>query len=186
MGKRSEFDRVERDHYPTFDPRAVRALLPHLPFATHFVEPCAAGGVLLDQLVAAGHVCVEAYDIEPLRADIAQRDALTHRPEGVFACFITNPPWSRPILHPLIERLSDIAPTWFLFDADWKHTKQARPYLPRLRRIVSVGRLKWIEESKHDGKDNCAWFLFGRPQASAALFFGRANDNAHPYQGAVL
>lgn len=43
-----------------------------------------------------------------------------------------------------------------------------------------------IVESKHDGKDNCAWFLFGRPQASAALFFGRANDNAHPYQGAVL
>jgi hypothetical protein len=39
--------------------------------------------------------------------------------------FITNPPWDRKVLHPLIEHLSSIAPTWLLFDADWMHTKQS-------------------------------------------------------------
>lgn len=113
-------------------------------------------------------------DIEPGDTRIRPGDALVDdlgHPEQ----FITNPPWTRQILHPLIERLSDIAPTWLLFDADWKHTKQARPYMKRLRKVVSVGRLKWIEGSPHDGKDNCAWYLFGRPSDDPTLFYGRSD-----------
>ena len=87
-----------------------------------------------------------ARDIEPQRHDIARGDALDIVLEqGHGAVFITNPPWSRAVLHDLIEHLSDQAPTWLLFDADWVHTRQSVPYLNRLRRIVSVGRLKWIE-----------------------------------------
>lgn len=89
--------------------------------------------------------------------------------------FITNPPWTRSLLHPLIVHLSNQAPTWLLFDADWMHTKQAAPYLDRLVRIVSVGRLKWIPDSKMDGKDNCAWYLFNRLYGGpyATIFHGR-------------
>lgn len=176
MGKRSSFKRRKNDLYPTFDPRAVAALLPHLAPGTRFVEPCAGDGVLVDQLVAAGHTCMEAYDIAPGRADVFAQDALVHTPcADDFDVFITNPPWTRALLHPLIAHLSDQAPTWFLFDADWAHTKQAAPFQTRLRRIVSVGRLKWIPDSKHDGKDNCAWYLFGRPGGNlAAEFHGRA------------
>lgn len=79
------------------------------------------------------------------------------------------------MLHPIIERLSDQAPTWLLIDADWVHTKQAVPFLSRLRRIVAIGRVKWIPDSKMTGKDNCAWHLFDRPDpASPTLFFGRS------------
>jgi hypothetical protein len=178
MGKRSDgdFERRKNDLYETWDPRAVPALLPHLPPVVRFVEPCAGSGVLLDQLEAAGHVCVDSYDIEPGRSDIYKADANDYTTPLTFDYFITNPPWTREILRPLIAHLSDQAPTWLLFDADWMHTKQARPFRSRLRKIVSIGRLKWIEGSKHDGKDNCAWYLFDRPAGEIAEFHLRADD----------
>jgi hypothetical protein len=70
-------------------------------------------------------------------------------------------------------------PTWLLIDADWVHTKQAIPYLPRLKTIVSVGRVRWIPGSPYDGKDNCAWHLFDRPQPdgqAAIRFVGRTDS----------
>lgn len=171
MGKRSDFERRPRDFYPT--PReAVLPLLPHLAPGTRFVEPCAGDGALIDALTAAGHVCARAWDIEPRRDDIDQLDALT-RLVGNIDCFITNPPWDRRVLHPMIEHFSDQHPTWLLFDADWQHTRQSVPFLPRLRRIVSVGRVKWIPDSTMTGKDNCAWHLFDKPSQDVAQFYGR-------------
>lgn len=176
MGKRSDFERRERDFYPT--PReAVLPLLPHLKPGTRYCEPCAGDGALIDHLRAAGHRCASAWDIEPQREDIDQQDAL-HRLIGNVDCFITNPPWDRRTLHPLIVHLSDQHPTWLLFDADWAHTRQAAPYLPRLRKIVAVGRVKWIPDSKFAGKDNCAWHLFTRPSAEPAVFVGRMQQAA--------
>lgn len=171
MGKRSDFERAPRDFYPTpFE--AVRPLLPHLQPATRFCEPCAGDGALIDHLTLAGHICARARDIEPRREDIEQKDALTTL-TGNIDCFITNPPWDRKILHPLIVFLSDQHPTWLLFDADWIHTRQAAPYLSRLVKVVSVGRVKWIPDSPFTGKDNCAWHLFDRPSIAAAAFYGR-------------
>jgi hypothetical protein len=69
--------------------------------------------------------------------------------------------------------LSDQLPTWLLFDADWKHTKQAIPYLSRLCTIVSVGRVRWIPGTPYTGKDNCCWYLFDR-SADITTFYGRA------------
>jgi len=66
-----------------------------------------------------------------------------------------------------------LAPTWLLFDADWMHTKQAEEYLSRCEKIISVGRLKWIADSDHAGKDNCAWYLFGNQPEVGTVFIGR-------------
>lgn len=171
MGKRSNFARIARDAYDT--PReAIVPLLPHLKPRTRFCEPCAGNGALLDVLVEAGHICARARDIEPRRDDIECKDALTTL-TGNIDCFITNPPWDRKFLHPLITHLSAQHPTWLLFDADWMHTKQAAPYLPLLRRVVSVGRVKWIPGSKMTGKDNCCWYLFDAMPASSVEFIGR-------------
>ena len=176
MGKRPDFERVERDYYPT-PIEAVLPLLPHLPSDLfHFTEPCAGDGRLADHIakLTRGH-CERASDIEPRGKLIHQADALTE-PDEMAAMFITNPPWDRKALHALILRLSDIAPTWLLFDADWMHTKQAVPFLPRLRKIVSVGRVKWIEGSAMTGKDNCCWYLFQAPtpEDDPTVFVGRA------------
>lgn len=177
MGKRSSFARIARDFYPT--PReAVRPLLAHLTPGTGFIEPCCGDGALIAHLEAAGHACVGASDLEP-QGPFARADALTTTWStgpiyGGSWVFITNPPWKRALLHGLIVRLSDQAPAWLLFDADWAHTVQAGPFLKRLRKVVAVGRVKWIPGSKHTGKDNCAWHLFTRPQAhTPAAFYGR-------------
>lgn len=173
MGKRSSFERIERDFYPT-PKEAVLPLLAHLSPGTRFCEPCAGNGALIDHLTEAGHACVDAWDIAPQRGDIKTADARNrqclHHPD----LFITNPPWLREVLHEIIANLSDQYPTWLLFDADWSHTRQAAPYMPYLRKIVSVGRVKWIPGSKFTGKDNCAWHLFDQTEGTAALFFGRA------------
>ena len=171
MGKRSNFERVERDYYPT-PYEAVVPLLEHLMPNTFFVEPCAGDGRLIGHLLEHGHICISACDIEPRRDWIANGDALNAE-IGVADCFITNPPWDRRILHPLIDHLSAQAPTWLLFDADWMHTKQAAPYMDRLEAIVSVGRVKWIEGSKMTGKDNCCWYLFTNTPNNHTEFYGR-------------
>jgi len=171
MGKRSNFERKPRDYYPTPE-AAVLPLLPHLTPNTRYCEPCAGNGALIDHLSGAGHRCASAWDIEPQRDDIDRHDA-TDRLIGNIDCFITNPPWARPILHELIVHLSDQHPAWLLFDADWMHTKQAAPYLPRLRRVVSVGRVKWIADSPFTGKDNCCWYLFDSDSTAPAEFIGR-------------
>ena len=169
MGKRSNFKRVERDFYPT--PReAVLPLLPHLPEALSYWEPCAGDGALLQWI---GADMVWASDIEPRDFGIVEADALEESAPPAATHIITNPPWTRDILHQMIEHFSNQRPTWLLFDADWIHTKQASPYLPRLRKIVAVGRVRWIPDSKFTGKDNCAWHLFTSPQDEPAQFFGR-------------
>jgi hypothetical protein len=176
IGKRSDFEKAPRSWYPTPE-AAVAPLLPHLRPNRRYAEPCAGDGALISHLGAAGHECVWASDIHPLADGIVQADALEpgFKVPSVDLC-ITNPPWDRPILHRLIPVFVQIAPTWLLLDADWLHTKQSGPFLPMLRKIVSVGRVKWIEGSSSTGKDNCAWMLFGPPTNFPAEFFGRTSN----------
>lgn len=174
MGKRSDFPRMERDYYQT-PAKAVLPLLPHLRHGDMFMEPCAGDGALVDHLEAAGLSCGWASDIEPQRQDIIKLDARDLHREESCEWIITNPPWTRPILHEMIVTFSALLPTWLLFDADWAHTEQAAPYLRRLRKIVAVGRLKWIPGSPHTGKENAAWHLFTAPSDDPAQFFGRAS-----------
>ena len=170
MGKRSTFARRERDYYASPE-SVVLPLLPHLIPCTRFVEPCAGDGRLVRHLEKHGHRCVDAFDIEPQHESVRQGDALTDPVPVVNTC-ITNPPWGRDFLHPFILRWRALTPTWLLFDADWAHTVQAAPFLPYCRKIVSVGRVKWIEGSKHTSLDSAAWFLFSAMRGETQ-FFGR-------------
>ena len=171
MGKRSDFERIPRDFYPT-PYKAVIPLLPHLGDEFTFAEPCAGDGRLIEHLEKHGGICRYAHDIEPMHQRVEQHDALEH---GYTQCdyIITNPPWNRKILHPMIEHFVDQRPTWLLFDSDWMHTKQSIPYLKYLSKIVSIGRVKWIEGSSSVGKDNCCWYLFEQKNLYPHQFFGR-------------
>jgi len=172
VGKRSSFERQPRDFYRT----PVEAVLPLQPFlgqVQSFCEPCAGDGALIRSLSDLGLQCVSAYDIEPQSFNIRTMDAFCldedHLKEA--DVIITNPPWDRAILHPMITLFSDLRPTWLLFDADWAHTKQSTQFLPRLRKVVSVGRIKWFD--KTSGKDNACWYLFDRPSDKSTRFYGR-------------
>jgi len=177
MGKRSDFDRIPRDFYPT-PVEAVAPLLPHIPDFTQFAEPCAGDGALIDHLLHARQdlQCIAAADIEPREQGITEMPFEEFDVSSVDCMIITNPPWDRKILHPMIEHFSAQNPTWLLFDADWMHTKQSAPFMPWLRKIVSVGRVKWIPDSKMTGKDNCAWHLFDQTGVydGPTQFYGRA------------
>lgn len=189
MGKRSDFERKPRDLYET-PPEAVQPLLHHLCPQTRFIEPCAGAGALVDALQAAGHLCVGATDIEPLRADIGKQDAFGWGSIGAeynSLSIITNPPWQRPFLHRFLAHFIQIHPTWALFDADWAHTVQSHvaklhnvPTVPELfihcRKVVNVGRVKWEPGSAHKGKDNCSWYLFTRETEPRTTLYERTGE----------
>ena len=168
MGKRSDFERRKNDAYQTPAP-AVLPLIPHLRGIKTFAEPCAGEGKLVKALECHGLICNFFDDIEN------GFDAITD--EGLelarFDAIITNPPWTREILHQMILRFQSIAPTWLLFDADWVHTRQALPFIDQCSHIVSVGRVKWIEDSKFSGKDNAAWHRFHSQHVGGPRFFAR-------------
>jgi hypothetical protein len=174
LGKRSSFERRDRDFYSTPE-AAVLPLIPHLPYGAMFIEPCAGDGRLVRHLEKHGMSCLWAFDIEPQHEDVDQRDAL----DGDSICgadpsadfIITNPPWRRDLMHPMIETFRAERPTWLLHDADWLFTKQAAPFLPYIRKIVTVGRVKWIEDSKMSGKTDAVWSLH-TAQKGPTLFFG--------------
>lgn len=175
MGKRSNFERMERDFYPT-PLSAITPLVSHLPDGARYCEPCAGAGDLVRGLKFFGFNCVSAFDIEPMGDNIWQHDATQIALADLQGAdyIITNPPWDRPLLHRIIEQCALLQPTWLLFDADWVHTRQSVPYMEYCHAVVSVGRVKWIEDSPSVGKDNCAWYLFDntRPRLSTA-FYGR-------------
>jgi hypothetical protein len=172
MGKRSNFERVPRDFYPT-PYTAFAPIRPHLDDQACYIEPCAGDGTLETWMFHAGFWVKELYDIEPQRDDIIQKNVFDIKGNFDECVFITNPPWDRKILHPLIVHLSMMAPTWLLFDADWMHTKQSADLMKICVKIVSVGRVKWIEGSKNTGKDNCCWYLFDSKHTGPTEFYGR-------------
>lgn len=171
MGKRSEFTRLSKDKYKT----PIAGVLPLIPFLSpgaKFAEPCCGDCRLALHLQKHGQVCIHVSDIEPEGCGEVM-DARDLGPIDGLDYIITNPPWSRPILHDLIRYLPTVAPTWLLFDADWMHTVQASELIKTCSKIVSIGRLKWIENSPHTGKDNCCWYLFPGEWKDGPQFYGR-------------
>src|SRR5215471_5351361 len=125
MGKRSNFERREADFYPT--PRAaVPPLIPHLRGIRTFAEPCAGDGALVRHLESFGLACVYAGDIR------TGQDALAVQSYGAADVIITNPPYTRDLMHRLIAHFSRIAPTWLLLESDWVQTKASRAVYARL------------------------------------------------------
>ena len=164
---------MPRDFYPT-PIEAVYPIFDHLEDNFLFAEPCAGDGALINHLERKG-LCTWASDIEPQAEGIYaySYEQLTAEELMEAEFIITNPPWNRKILHPMIDFFtSKRVKTWLLFDADWMHTKQSISYLKHLSKIVSIGRVKWIEGSSGVGKDNCCWYLFEN-NSKKTEFFGR-------------
>lgn len=161
MGKRSDFERKTHDYYPTPE-SAVAPLLPHLMEGTRFIEPCAGDGSLVRHLESAGHVCARASDLNPTKAGIAKMDARKIRPKDPRAVIITNPPWASELLEPILDHFLEVADqTWLLLYSDWLFNRRTARYVNHASRIVAIGRVKWIPDSRYVGKENCAWVRFG-------------------------
>jgi hypothetical protein len=168
MGKYSDFDRIPQDSYQTPE-RGVLYLLPHLHGIRTFAEPCVGEGQLKTALEKHRRICTHAADIK------TGTDALTDPllETGRFDAIITNPPWTRDIMHDMIRRFMMIAPTWLLFDSNWAFNVESAPLIKHCSLIVPVGRLKWFPDSEFTGKENCAWYRFHIQHTTGPLLMPR-------------
>jgi len=167
MGKRSNFTRRKADAYHTIDFRAVKALQPHIEYIDVYAEPCVGDYDLVKQLTKIGKRVSYVGDIA------TGKDALEAKFWGQAQAIITNPPWTRTLLHPLIWHFMHELPSWLLFDSDWAYNKSSAKLLPYCSDIVAVGRLKWIEGTTQTGKDNCSWYRFWHNHYGPTRFHGR-------------
>ena len=133
---------------------------------------------MVNHLESAGQVLTSASDIHPTASGIIKRDALElEKCNGDI--FITNPPWPEPNRRgdpalAIIIHLSALAPTWLLLPADFAYNAYFSAVAGRCQKIVAVGRVKWIPDSKYTGKDNAGWYLFDANHVGSVTFHERA------------
>ena len=163
-----KFKRNPRDYYPT-PYEAVIPLINHLKDKTKFTEPCAGNYILAKHLEKHGHVCEKAYDIEPQNKLVKNKNALEINKASMF---ITNPPFDKKLLLPLLDHFINVANTWLLLPADFMHNKYFSKYLDYCNTIISIGRIKWIKDSKMSSTDNFAWYFFTKNKTKTN-FYGR-------------
>ena len=163
MGKRSNFERIPREFYPT-PFAAVPPLIPYLRGVRTFAEPCCGDGALVRHLESFKLHCVYAGDIA------TGQDALARDSYDDADVIISNPPYARKTMHALIAHFALTLPTWLLLELDWSATKQAAPIMPWCSDILSVGRLRWIEGTTMSGKQNFAWYRFDARHLAGPIF----------------
>lgn len=190
MTKRAEGQHEPRPRgfYPT-PLMAFEPLAPYLPQGTAVIEPCAGDGALCDHLFHNGCEIMAATDIMPMHQNVGKMNVFDYTLDNTppINYFVTNPPWpelrknGEPTVS-IIDHLRQIAPSWMLLPADFMHNVSASKLMGFCGGIISVGRVKWIADSKNEGFDNAAWYLFGRlpPPDGKLVFIPRSpkRDNA--------
>lgn len=170
------FEKRPRNFYPT-PLSAVKALKGILPNNFSFCEPCAGAGDLVRHLEAEFEeaVCFLPMDIEPQADWVMKGDALNISAEDLEYCdvIITNPPFDWKTVKPMMDHFISLKHTIMLLPADFIHNIRFAPYLKWCYLIKSIGRVKWIEDSKGSGVENYIWAFFRPDNGSPTEFVGR-------------
>lgn len=180
-------DRRDKDKYYT-PIKAVEPLIPHLPEYASFAEPCCGNGSLIkhiESLTNGGVVCDYAGDVSPDQDCVSvsgislhtwTRDALTLTYADVFGCdmIITNSPFVWSTLQPMLDLFPTLKPTWLLLPFGYACNKRMAPYMKICRKVVPIGRVKWIEDSKQSSTDDFAWYLFDNDFIGTTKLYARA------------
>ncbi len=184
MGKRTTgtYPRRESDFYPT-PPETTAKVIPHLDNRVKIIaEPMCGDGAIVEVFVEAGYFTSYVADITPrghaLNYDhIQTKDVFETTAEDFddVDVIVSNPPWPSPKHHnpsdrapvgagqptvAIIKHLIQFKPCWMLLSADFMHNQYFGALAPYCRKIVSVGRVKWIPDSKAVGMDNACWYFF--------------------------
>ena len=176
MSKRSHFDKVPKEFYPTTDPKAVPTKLVEFIRGKTYAEPCYGNGDLEDLLMDVA-TCEWRSDIRETVGSSKVMDALCLSKEDIARCqlIVTNPPFSRDVLLPLLDHFVSLKPTWLLLPAGYMNNIYFGPYMKGCSRVVSIGRLKWIKGSKHTSTDDFCWYFWpkGSTGEMETVFYGR-------------
>lgn len=171
MGKRSDFDKVPRDFYPTVDPFAVVPLIPYIR-GLRYAEPCYGNGDLEDLLYDVAF-CAWRSDVRETVGCSKVIDALELTSQDLrgASIIITNPPFTKSILLPLIDHLTSLKPCWLLLPADIMHNGYFTEYMQKCLYVVSIGRLRWFRDSKSKSKDNFCWYYWSMSPTKTTTTF---------------
>lgn len=179
MGRYSNYT-VDRpkDFWPSVDPDIITPVFEMFIRGKRYAEPCWGDGAL-ERLIGDRAFCGWASDIRP--NDSYTCDALDILREDLkgIDLIITNPPFSWPLLKPLLGHLPTLKPTWLLLPASQMHNKRMGPYIRNCKEIVSIGRLYWINGPDDTGpnrgtkgKEDYCWYLF-HDKEQTTRFWGR-------------
>ena len=170
MSKRSSFEKIPKDFYATTDPKAIPPNFVECVRGKRYAEPCYGEGDLEDLLMGAA-VCRWRSDIRDTGC-CKLWDAMCLSEHELEHCdvIITNPPFSRGVLLPMIDHFTSLMPTWLLLPADMMHNLYFSEYMARCSQVVSVGRIRWIKNSKHTSTDNFAWYYWRDQNETTTIF----------------
>ena len=160
MSKRSSFDKIPKDFYPTTDPKVLVPEFVKSVRGRRYAEPCCGEGDLTDLLMEVA-ICKWESDLEN-RGCGKLWDALCLSEHELQKCdlIITNPPFTKTVLLPMIDHFITLKPTWLLLPADLMHNNYFGSYMAKCSKVVSVGRVKWFKDSKSVSTDNFAWYFW--------------------------
>jgi len=175
MSKRSSFDKIPRDYYPTTDPNALPPKFIEFIRGKTYAEPCCGEGDLVELLMDVA-VCRWESDVE-YRGCGKIWDAMYLSKHELQKCdlIVTNPPFSRDVLLPMIDHFTTLKPTWLLLPAGYMNNKYFGPYMRKCSKVVSIGRIKWFKDSRHTSTDDFCWYFWqqGAKEDAQTIFIGR-------------
>lgn len=174
MGKRSSFEKVPKEFYPTTDPNAVVPLVRFIRGRT-YAEPCYGNGDLEDLLVDVA-TCKWRSDVRETVSSSKVTGALSITAKDIADCdlILTNPPFSKPVLLPMLDHFISLKETWLLLPADYMHNSYFGSYMRRCKSVVSIGRLRWFKDSKASSTDNFCWYFWPKGATQEQTrFYGR-------------
>lgn len=108
------------------------------------------------------------YEIEQKDAQIAKFNDCDY--------IITNPPFSQEyknicfnILKNSINSKNVKKGVWFLLPFNWCCNNDFQWAMKKCKRVVPIGRIKWIKGSKHSESKDCAWFYFTKTNSKTIM-----------------
>jgi len=160
MSKRSSFDKIHKDFYPTTDPKVLVPEFVKSIRGRCYAEPCCGAGDLTELLMEVA-ICKWESDVED-RGCGKLWDAMYLSDHELEKCdlIVTNPPFTKSVLLPLIDHFITLKPTWLLLPADLMHNQYFGEYMRKCSKIVSIGRIKWFKDSPSYSTDNFAWYFW--------------------------
>lgn len=158
MSKRTSVDysTVSEKNFWNTPLKAALPLIRALPPFTEYDEPCAGAGRLVAHMAQGGHRCVLASDIRPKAGGIWMTSALDL---PVTRTIVTNPPFTWPLLQPLLDHWIGKTDVWLLLPWDMVCNIYMAPYSIHIDRILPLGRVSWMDNGK-GGFENYGWFHF--------------------------
>jgi len=187
MGRRSNFEKIPRDYYPTIDPQAVPETFLSFIRGKIYAEPCYGEGAL-HRLIGDNAKCGWASDIEVRgkRNPAIELDATMLTQDHLIGVdvIVTNPMFTWTALEPLLKHLPTLRPTWLLLPANVMHNKRMGPYMAKCNWVVSVGRLYWFRSQWAEGLSNhqvdnyTGWYDFSNNKPSKSEYTRGVDDYA--------